>query len=309
MKNKTMYSCLEHKQVRTALLLAAGTGSRLAPFTDMAPKCLVPVNEISILERLIHSLQEHNFKRLVIVVGHQADSIRNFLGRRAGGMDIDYVTSPLYKTTNNIYSLWLASKVIAEPFLLIESDIVFASEMLKDMLQPDRIAVARLKPWMDGSTVTLNKSRKVVAAFHGSAQHQDESHYKTVNIYSLSARTWEIVRQRLDRHISADLLNGYYETVFSDLVDEGSLSLTPIFFDSNCWYEIDNIADLRAAEQMCERHYQPVSIDYPAIRSAKVRYRPRSKRLNTIDDFKRGTFRHPEQRLAASTMLASPLPQ
>ncbi len=130
MKNRTIGLSLKNEQVRTALLLAAGTGSRLAPLTDLVPKCLVPVNEISILERLVDSLQEHNFKRLVIVVGHRADSIRNFLGSRAGGMEIVYVTSPLYKTTNNIYSLWLARKVINEPFLLIESDIVFDSEML-----------------------------------------------------------------------------------------------------------------------------------------------------------------------------------
>lgn len=60
------------EQVRTALLLAAGTGSRLAPLTDKTPKCLIPVNETSILERLLDALHFHNFTRLVIVVGHQA---------------------------------------------------------------------------------------------------------------------------------------------------------------------------------------------------------------------------------------------
>jgi len=191
MQKRTHSSRLENEPVTTALLLAAGTGSRLAPFTDSSPKCLVPVNDISILERLIDSLQEHNFKRLVIVVGHQADCIRNFLGTRAGGMDIVYVNSPLYKTTNNIYSLWLAGKVIDEPFLLIESDLVFDSAMLKGMLYPDRIAVARLQPWMDGTTVTIN-TRKKVEAFHPGNDNQNDKHYKTVNIYSISATTWQL---------------------------------------------------------------------------------------------------------------------
>jgi len=146
--------------VRTALLLAAGTGSRLAPLTDNVPKCLVSVNEKSILERLVHSLQAHNFNRLVVVVGHQADCIRDFLGTRAGGMEITYITSHLYETTNNIYSLWLARKVINEPFLLIESDLVFDPEMLEDMLLPDRIAISKLQPWMNGTTVTINNSQK-----------------------------------------------------------------------------------------------------------------------------------------------------
>jgi choline kinase len=274
LKNKTKSPDPESQQISTALLLAAGTGSRLAPLTDMTPKCLVPVNEVSILERLIHSLQEHNFKRLVVVVGHQAACIRDFLGSRKGGMEITYITSPLYKTTNNIYSLWLARKVINEPFLLIESDLVFDSEMLTDMLYPDRIAVARLQPWMDGTTVTIN-SDKEVEAFYCGDHTRDKKHYKTVNIYSLSTSTWQLVQERLDHQISNNMVNGYYETVFADMVNEDCLSFSPVFFDSNNWYEIDTIADLRAAELVCDLHHHPsvIAIDH-VVRNPKSSGRP-----------------------------------
>ena len=304
-----MYSGLENEQVRTALLLAAGTGSRLAPLTDMVPKCLVPVNEISILERLIDSLQEHNFKRLVIVVGHQADCIRNFLGTQAGGMDITYITSPLYKTTNNIYSLWLARKVIDEPFLLIESDLVFDSRMLKGMLHPDRIAVAGSQPWMDGTTVTINNRQKI-DAFHCGAHKHDDNHYKTVNIYSLSTITWQLLRERLDWHISNNLVNGYYETVFADMVDEGCLSFTPVFFDASRWYEIDTIADLRAAEQMRGLQHHPTAIvtDH-VVSNSKGQHPPTFKHLKAVAPFKEGIPRHPDRKLSAPMMSASTLPQ
>jgi choline kinase len=295
MKNRTIYPDLDNKQVSTALLLAAGTGSRLSPLTDMTPKCLVPVNEISILERLIHSLQAHNFKRLVIVVGHQADCIRDFLGTRAGGMEISYITSPLYKTTNNIYSLWLAGKAIDEPFLLIESDLVFDPEMLKGMLQPDRIAVARMQPWMNGTTVTINNRQKV-EAFYGGAHKHDANHYKTVNIYSLSTITWQLVRERLDRHISNNMVNGYYETVFADMVNEGCLSFAPVFFDANRWYEIDTMADLRAAEQVCWLHHLPPAIvtDHGVSSQEGQGYPPACKRLQAIDRTQKG---HPSSSL------------
>ncbi len=246
----------EEKQVRTALLLAAGTGSRLAPLTDRTAKCRVLVNKISILERLVDTLRLHNFKRLVIVVGHQADSIRNFLGTHAGGMKITYITSPVYKTTNNIYSLWLARQAIKEPFLLIESDLVFNPEMLKDMLQPDRIAVSTLQPWMNGTTVTINRHQKI-KAFHKDIKKTAGRQYKTVNIYSLSIQTWESVCKRLNHCISNNRVNGYYETVFADMVTEGCLSFTPVLFDADHWYEIDTIADLRAAALMCSLQHQP----------------------------------------------------
>lgn len=296
MKNRTINTCLENEQVRTALLLAAGTGSRLAPLTDMTPKCLVHVNEISILERLIHSLQYHNFKRLVIVVGHQADCIRNFLGTRAGGIEITYIHSPLYKTTNNIYSLWLARKVINEPFLLVESDLVFSPEMLTEMLYPDRIAVGKFQPGMNGTTVKINSTQEI-EAFCCGAHKVDDKHYKTVNIYSLSTMTWQLIRERLDHHISANKVNGYYETVFEEMVNEGSLSFTPVFFDNKHWYEIDTIADLQVAEHMRGLRLLPAaSITECAVRypishdlQAPLQVSPRPHPLSTVSDLMRPT--------------------
>lgn len=251
MQKRTIYSDLANEPVRTALLLAAGTGSRLAPLTDSTPKCLVTVNEISILERLVSSLQAHNFNRLVVVIGHEGECIRDYLGTRKGEMDITYITSPLYRTTNNIYSLWLARDVIDEPFLLIESDLVFDTDMLTDMLAPDRIAVAKIEPWMNGTTVTVNE-HMAIDAFHSPTAVPSKEHFKTVNIYSLSAATWRLARQRLDQYISDNMVNGYYETVFADMVKEGCLSFTPVFFDTSSWYEIDTLTDLRAAELICD---------------------------------------------------------
>lgn len=290
MKKTTIYTDPAREPVRTALLLAAGTGSRLAPLTDMTPKCLVNVNDISILERLLCSLEEHNFNRLVVVIGHHADCIRDYLGAKKGGMDITYITSPLYKTTNNIYSLWLARDVIDEPFLLIESDLVFDTDMLTQMLYPDRVAVAEIEPWMNGTTVTVNNLMEV-DAFHCGAETTDRQQYKTVNIYSLSNATWQLVRERLDHQISNKMVNGYYETVFADMVQEDCLLFTPVFFDTNSWYEIDTIADLRAAELVCQSNDLPPSftidqfirpsgdVNYPQDIKTSMAMAPTSKLL------------------------------
>lgn len=283
MKKRTLYTDLVNEPIKTALLLAAGTGSRLAPLTDLTPKCLITVNEISILERLISSLQDHNFNRLVVVIGHQGECIRDYLGTRKGGMDITYITSPLYKTTNNIYSLWLARKVIDEPFLLIESDLVFDTEMLTDMLYPDRIAVAKIEPWMNGTTVTVNEHMEI-DAFHSATLSPDEEHFKTVNIYSLSSATWRAVRQRLDQYISDNLVNDYYETIFADMIKDGCLSFTPVFFDTSSWYEIDTITDLRAAELICDPRQPPQSFPIsPSLDSSNIKMPlPMSPILNVL---------------------------
>jgi choline kinase len=236
-----------NNRITTALLLAAGTGSRLHPLTLDAPKCLTEVSGEPILGRLVDNLRLQGIKRLVVVTGYLDHCIREFLEENAADMQLDYVFNPVYKTTNNIYSLWLAQKMIEEPFVLIESDLVFEASMLEPMLIPDKIAVSNILPWMNGTVVRLNAD-KAVTAFHVSNDVDDECRYKTVNICSLSSQSWQRVIARLDRYVENGRVNEYYETVFADMVADASLEFGAVFFDENKWYEIDAVKDLHQAE-------------------------------------------------------------
>ncbi len=245
-----MYSYPNNGRVTTAVLLAAGIGSRLYPLTQNAPKCLTIFNGVSILERMTSSLNLHGFKRLVVVTGHLENHIRDYLGNQAGDIKIDYIFSPLYETTNNIYSLWMAREVINEPFLLLESDLVFDESLLDAMLYPDRIAVAKVQPWMNGSCVTINKSQLVKAFLADNADSFGKIKYKTVNIYSISLTSWHCILKKLDKRISDGKVNDYYETVFAEMIADGSLSFKIVSFDGKPWYEIDTIEDLAKAEKL-----------------------------------------------------------
>ena len=159
--NSDSYNNCGENRITTALLLAAGTGSRLFPLTKNSPKCLTLVNDKSILERLVINLKSQGFKRLVIVTGHEKECIMDYLGAKFGDISIEYIHSPLYKTTNNIYSLWMARHIMNEPFVLFESDVVLNSILLNDMVYPDRMAVALMQPWLNGTTVSVNKANMV----------------------------------------------------------------------------------------------------------------------------------------------------
>ena len=246
-------------QVRTALLLAAGLGSRLAPLTDAAPKCLVAMSGVPILERLVRALDAHGFERLVIVTGYRAETLHAYLGERFGGITIEYLLSPLFATTNNIYSLWLARQLIDEPFLLVESDVVFDEQLLAPLLQPGRIAVSRQLPWMSGTTVTLDGNGKVSAFYPPPpgvyGQHcTDAGHFMAVNICSLARDTWGEVCERLDRHVAAGRTGFFYESVFEEMAAAGSMAPAAVIFPSDRWYEVDTPADLQAAQLLFPRH-------------------------------------------------------
>lgn len=239
---------LTNTQITTAVLLAAGTGSRLQPLTNDAPKCLSEVNGIAILERLVNCLCDQGFERLVVVVGYLDQHVRDFLDDWAEVLTIEYVLNPRYSTTNNLYSLWLASSAIHEPFLLVESDVVFEVSLLEDMLQPNKIAISTMEQWMDGTTVTVGPFQQISAFQIGECITFGAVVHKTVNMYSFTVASWARVAERLSEHVTAGRVNEYYETVFAEMVADGSLALEAVVFDSGRWYEVDTLEDLHQAE-------------------------------------------------------------
>lgn len=258
-------------RITTACLLAAGTGSRLRPLTDSIPKCLTEVNGRPILEQFVSCLREQGFKRLVVVVGHLEECIRKFLDDHASDLIVEYVRNPVYRTTNNIYSLWLAGRKINESFLLAESDLIFEAPLLQGLVIPDKIAVSHMLPWMNGTTIAMDSSGHV-ASFHeahapqkGRAAPLRDSTYKTVNICSLSRATWSRVLSRLERAIADGRVNEYYEVVFKEMVADGSLSLECVLFDSDRWYEVDTLEDLQGAERIARRFARPVRPMLPEL--------------------------------------------
>jgi choline kinase len=192
---------------------------------------------------------EEGFERLVVVVGHGGEHIREYLDVHASGLQIDCIGCREYATTNNIYSLWLARGHIREPFVLIESDLVFDSRLLGLLRVSDRIAVARFRPHMHGTTVSLNGSGRVVS-FRVGAVNGARLAYKTVNLYSLSLPIWQEVGRRLEKRIASGNVHDYYEVVFAEMAAEGLLPFQAVHFDDGRWCEIDTPEDLVAAEQL-----------------------------------------------------------
>jgi hypothetical protein len=103
------------------------------------------------------------------------------------------------------------------------------------------------------------------------------------------------------------MVNGYYETVFADMVNEGCLSFTPVFFDAKRWYEIDTISDLRAAEKVCDLYHQTATVKIGRARkNRKVpSYPPAFTHLKDIGRIPMGTCRLPV--IEASALMMSAL--
>jgi choline kinase len=109
------------------LVLAAGAGRRLRPYTDTLPKALVPVDgETTIMDISLRNLAAAGLTDVTIVVGYRAGAVeeRKAAFEEKYGVKITLVHNDKAEEWNNAYSLWLARDRFAEGALLVNGDTV-----------------------------------------------------------------------------------------------------------------------------------------------------------------------------------------
>lgn len=239
-----------------AIILAAGMGRRLGELTKDNTKCMVPVNGVRLIDRLLGQLSQLSLNRVIIVVGYQGQKLINYIGHRYDDkLKIEYADNPIYDKTNNIYSLSLVkNQLMEDDTLLIESDLIFSDRlfsMILDNPYPNLALVAKYESWMDGTMVRLDGDNNIVNFVPKKAfKYDDVDHYyKTVNIYKFSkAFSQHKYVPFLEAYCHALGNNEYYEQVLRviTLLDNAELKALPI--GSEKWYEIDDVQDLDIAE-------------------------------------------------------------
>ena len=240
-----------------AIILAAGMGKRLGEYTKNNTKCMVPVNGVPLIDRVLNQLSSLKLSRVVIVVGYEGQKLIDYIGNEYNGLKIEYIFNSIYDKTNNIYSLALAKdKMQEDDTLLLESDLIFDDRLFSLVVDnpcPNLALVAKYEAWMDGTMVQIDDERNIVNFVPKEAfrHEQADSYYKTVNIYKLSK---EFSANRyvpfLGAYMKAIGNNEYYENVLRILsfLDCKDLKALPITDEK--WYEIDDKQDLDIAEAL-----------------------------------------------------------
>ncbi|MBY5361919.1 phosphocholine cytidylyltransferase family protein [Rhizobium leguminosarum] len=249
---------------RKAVILAAGSGTRLRPLTDLRPKPLVEVNGTPILHNALRNLQAVGVEEVTIVVGYRKDAIQYACGDRFGGLEINYVESSVFDRTGSAYSLWLARHALLTGDLyLLEGDVFFEEDALHYLLRGEAentIDVAPFDPSMEGSAVTLGATGYITGfRMKQNAETLQESGpalFKTMNLLRLSnASLRSVIVPALDDLIGTGATQAYTEELFAYLIERRGLQLAAARCDNLRWYEIDSIADLRRAETIFTRHF------------------------------------------------------
>lgn len=240
-----------------ALILAAGMGSRLKDLTADNTKCMVKVNGVTMIERMLNQLENKAFSKIIIVTGYEGQKLIDFIETLDISTPIEFINNPIYDQTNNIYSLWLAKdKLLEEDTVLLESDLIFEDSVLDALLDDSRSTLAlvdKYESWMDGTVVKLDQDDNISAFVPGKkfVYRDIDSYYKTVNIYKFSKEfsTTHYV-PFLDAYTQALGRNEYYEQVLRviTLLDDPAIKAKRL--DGQKWYEIDDVQDLDIASSI-----------------------------------------------------------
>lgn len=242
-----------------AIILAAGMGTRLKPLTNTMPKCLTPINGISILENALRILDRCGISETIIVVGYSANAIIGSIGYKYRKMEIRYIENSIFQMTSTSYSLFLAlENLTTDDFtLIIEGDVFFEEDLLLALLdkKTDAITIVeKYNPILDGSMVQIEK--KIVTDWiHKKSRYKGfvlTDKYKTVNIHLFSAKfitqyVIPITKEFITKNNGA---NEPMEYIFQIIVRDQKLKICSMNANNYKWFEIDNYNDLVLAEKL-----------------------------------------------------------
>ncbi|MDG4778197.1 phosphocholine cytidylyltransferase family protein [Micromonospora sp. WMMD961] len=240
------------------MVLAAGAGRRLRPYTDTLPKALVPVDgETTILDIALGNLAEVGLTDIVIVVGYAADAVRERQAdlEKKYGVTITLVHNDKAEEWNNAYSLWLAREYFARGVLLVNGDTVHPVSVEKTLLAERGpgilLAVDTLKPLAEEEMKTtfdaagqLTRITKIM--------DPGEAYGEYIGATLIEPQVADALADALEATWRRDP-NLYYEDGYQEFSDRGGeVRAAPI--GDVPWVEVDNHADLARAREIACRY-------------------------------------------------------
>jgi len=243
-----------------ALILAAGTGSRLMPLTKDKPKTLVKIFGNSLLQRQIKIFNEFGINDIAVVVGYKKKSIIE--------LGVKYFINTNYKSTNMVHSFFCAENFFSydEDLIISYGDIAFqksnfsklynSKKSISLMIDRNWLDLWRVRfddPLIDAETIKLDKNNKVLEIGKKSSNYNDfHGQYtglikirsralkKIVNFYhsiNSSSFSYSKSKQKLD-----------FTTFLQMLIDE-SFNIYGVVVN-NGWFELDSISDFNIYENL-----------------------------------------------------------
>lgn len=230
-----------------AIILAAGEAKRLHPYTLKKPKCLLDIKGPNILYRQITSLLNNGVTEVTIVVGFEHQQIRKYIQDiTLRGLRVKFIHNSEYTTTNNAYSLYLALQKDASPFILLNGDVVYHHDLIKEVIKSkyrDCLAVQLKREYIEEDMNVAVIGEEIVEVSKN--LNLVNSHpYEFTGIAKFTNKI-DLLRDELLK-----FKNNWFENAIDNLLVQGKLQLSALDVTHYPCIEIDFKEDYDSASEM-----------------------------------------------------------
>jgi len=232
----------------TAVILAAGLGSRLGASGDGAPKCLLRFGATTLIERSIGSFRRAGLRDVIVVGGHRAAEIEGALAAPPG-LAVRMIRNPMYATTGSMESLLRAMEVVDDDLLVLESDLLYEERAITAMQRGGTDAILVSAPLGAGDDVYVHADGSGTLRDLGKGAPKDGAVGALVGICRLSrAFAAHLGRHARREYAAGQRLRHYEETILSASLD--GFPVQCVMVPDLAWTEIDTPADLARAQRI-----------------------------------------------------------
>jgi choline kinase len=240
--------------IERAVILAAGLGLRLKPLTNGAPKCLTEINGTPILFNALRNLSALGIVECTLVVGYLSPVVRETVGSRFEGIRLEYIENEQYRSTNDMYSLWLARRIVEQGAIILEGDIFFRAATLTRALDQAQGRSCYLVGSYDGTAneilVLTDSHMRIlsVEVLHVRQVRPGNNYYMSSGMLLIQPEYGTCLSRWLSRSVEAGRVDVLFDQIISEHVADEPLYAVAI--DHGDWVEIDTPQDLAQAEQV-----------------------------------------------------------
>jgi len=231
-----------------ALILNSGRGERLRPLTKNKPKPLIKIGNKTLLKHQLDNLIECNIMNIIITTGPFQNKIKKYVKNEYPDLNVSYVKNPKYRTTNYIYSMWLAKGLINDDVILLHGDLLFERKLLEKLINEKHancvLVNKEIKPPEKDFKAVIENDRviKIGVEFSG------KNAFFSAPLYKFSKSDFLYWLDEIEKFVKKGDLKIYAESVFNKISDK--IVLHPSYFIKEFCMEIDTKEDLEIARSL-----------------------------------------------------------
>lgn len=233
-----------------AVILAAGQGTRIRAVHGEHPKCLIEVDDATILDHQLEALSMAGVNEVAIVVGYEKNQIIAHVQSQRANREqrVHFIENPAFAITNNIYSLWLASEWLrGDSCIVLNADVIFDSGIFDSSVQPDAPISMIVDPlWRDETMKVIIEGDRVTRMSKRISQEEFSGTYIGITVFSKSIQ--DRFFHKLSSLIAAGRVNDFFNIAVQELADDG-VHIGYTSTEGMAWAEIDDPIDLTFAQQ------------------------------------------------------------